>query len=118
MDGGLRSHWPQATVIKDASSAILSALSAAGIFSAILIFGISALGAVPQLDWLLEDVGFLVTMSTAAIVLSCAASLLSMICLLGYHKVFYPMLTTFVLLIFAILSLCWLGRSIFSVSTT
>ena len=57
--GSQSPHWPQAGAIKDASSAILAAsLSAAGIFGAILIFGISMLGAAPQLDWLLEDIRF------------------------------------------------------------
>jgi hypothetical protein len=117
--GSDSSHWAQASAIKDASSAILAAsLSAAGIFGAILIFGISMLGTVPQLDWLLHDIRFFLTISIAAIVLSCASSLLSMACLLGYHRVFYPMLISFVLLIVAILSLCWLARSIFSSSGT
>lgn len=110
-------RWPQTGVVKEASSAILGAsLSAAGIFSAILIFGLSMSGAVPQLDWLIEDIRFFLTVSTLAIVLSCASSLLSMACLLGCNKTFYPMLITFVLLILAVLSLCWLARSIFSVT--
>ena len=73
--GSLR---PDANIIREASSAILGAsMSAAGIFSAILVFGISMVGAVPQLDWLLKDIDWFLTISTAAIVFGMHSLVLS-----------------------------------------